>query len=363
MNKKTLCILGCGGFIGSHLLDRVLASKAYRVVGMDLSSKKIRRHLSDRNLTFIQTDIYRGKKLRECIEKSDTVISLAALCNPSLYNTAPIRIIENNFTQPLEVVGLCAALKKRLIHFSTCEVYGRTVSSYDKKEKKQPAEIFNEDRSPFVLGPVSAQRWTYACAKQLHERLIYAYGFENGLAFTIVRPFNFIGPRMDFIPGVDGSGLPRVIACFMEALLFDRPLKLVDKGKNRRCFTYIDDAIDAIMAIIREPEKTRGQIFNVGSPGNECSIRELAFRMKDIYCTITGKNYKDCGKIINVSSERFYGKGYEDSNRRVPDIAKAKKLLGWSPTVGLDEALTKTITAYLREYGNAPKKKGGRAWK
>lgn len=101
----------------------------------------------------------------------------------------------------------------------------------------------------------------------------------------------------------------------------------------------------------------------MGSPDNECSIRELAVRMKDIYCAITGKNSKDCGKIINVSSERFYGKGYEDSNRRVPDISKAKTLLRWSPRVGLDEALTKTILAYIRDYGHLPMKKGGRSWK
>jgi UDP-apiose/xylose synthase len=363
MEKRTLCILGCGGFIGSHLIDRILSSKAYRVIGMDLSSTKISRHLSDNNFTFVKSDIYHTKKLKEYIEESDTIISLAALCNPSLYNTTPLRVIENNFTQPLRVAGLCATLKKRLIHFSTCEVYGRTLSSYGGKNGGLRSELFNEDDSPFVLGPVRAQRWTYACAKQLHERVIYANGLENGLAYTIVRPFNFIGPRMDFIPGVDGEGLPRVIACFMEALLFDKPLKLVDGGKNKRCFTYIDDAINAIMAIIREPEKTRGEIFNVGNPGNECSIRELAFRMKDIYCAITGKNVKDCGKIINVSSERFYGKGYEDSNRRVPDISKAKKLLKWSPTVGLDEALTKTILAYILDYGHLPMKKGGCSWK
>jgi UDP-apiose/xylose synthase len=248
-------------------------------------------------------------------------------------------------------------MKKRLIHFSTCEVYGRTMASYSENGASSPIEAFNEDASPFVLGPINLQRWTYACAKQLHERVIYANGLENGLRFTIVRPFNFIGPRMDFIPGVDGFGLPRVIACFMEALLCKKPLKLVDGGKNRRCFTYIDDAVDAIMAIIHRPEKSDGEIFNVGNPGNECTIARLAERMADIYKKISGKDVGEKIEIVDVSSGQFYGKGYDDSDRRVPDISKAKKLLGWSPFIGLDEALTRTIRAYITEYKDVLEKK------
>ena len=357
MKNDTLCILGCGGFIGSHLLDRILSGGSCRVIGMDLSSIKISRHLSDKKFSFVKADIFHTRKLKECIEKSDVVISLAALCNPSLYNTTPLRVIENNFTQPLEIVSLCAAMKKRLIHFSTCEVYGRTMASYAKNVALSPVEAFNEDASPFVLGPISLQRWTYASAKQLHERVIYANGLENGLKYTIVRPFNFIGPRMDFIPGVDGEGLPRVIACFMEALLFKKPLQLVDGGKSRRCFTYIDDAIDAIMAIIQKPEKADGEIFNVGNPGNECTIAQLACRMADMYKKISGKNVGDKIEIVYVPSGQFYGKGYDDSDRRVPDISKAKKLLGWSPFIGLDEALTRTIRAYITEYKDAFGKK------
>jgi UDP-apiose/xylose synthase len=358
MKKTTLCVLGCGGFIGSHLLNRLLSDGSWRVIGMDLSSIKISRHLPDKKFSFVKADIYHSNKLRECIEKSDVILSLAALCNPSLYNTMPLRVIENNFTQPLEIVSLCATMRKRLIHFSTCEVYGRTLASYAGNGASPPVEAFSEDASPFVLGPIGLQRWTYACAKQLHERVIYANGLENGLKFTIVRPFNFIGPRMDFIPGLDGEGLPRVIACFMEALLFKKPLKLVDGGKSRRCFTYIDDALDAIMAIIQRPGKADGEIFNVGNPGNECTIAQLASRMAGIYKRMSGKGGGDTIEIVDVSSGQFYGKGYDDSDRRVPDISKAKKLLGWSPSIGLDEALTRTIRAYIDEYGNSSKKAG-----
>jgi UDP-apiose/xylose synthase len=143
----------------------------------------------------------------------------------------------------------------------------------------------------------------------------------------------------------------------MEALLFKKPLKLVDGGKNRRCFTYIDDALDAIMAIIQRPEKADGQIFNVGNPGNECTIAELARRMACIYKEITNEDGRGKFDIVDVSSEQFYGIGYDDSDRRVPDISKAKKLLDWSPRIGLDEALARTIRAYLLEYGDASKKR------
>ena len=357
MGKNTLCVLGCGGFIGSHLLNRLLSTTSCKVIGIDLSSSRIAGHLGDENFTFVKSDIYRTKKLKESIEKSDVVISLAAMCNPSLYNTVPLRVIENNFTQPLEIVSLCTTMKKRLIHFSTCEVYGRTMASYAEKGASFPVEAFKEDVSPFVLGPIGLQRWTYACAKQLHERVIYANGLENGLKYTIVRPFNFIGPHMDFIPGVDGVGLPRVIACFMEALLFRKQLKLVDGGKSRRCFTYIDDAIDAIMAIIQKPGKADAQIFNVGNPGNECSIAQLAVRMVAIYKKISGKNGNHKIEIVDVSSGQFYGNGYDDSDRRVPDISKAKSLLGWSPSIGLDEALTRTIRAYVAEYKDVLRKR------
>jgi UDP-apiose/xylose synthase len=351
MDSTKLCILGCGGFIGSHLLDRVLADPSYTVIGIDKSAEKIKRHLSNSRLDFTLGDIYTMEAIATCVEQSDIVLSLAALCNPSLYNTIPLRVLENNYSQPSAIVKVCAEQKKRLIHFSTCEVYGRTAGSYVSGPHGLAVEPFNEDRSPYVLGPISAQRWTYACAKQLLERLIYAYGFERGLEYTIVRPFNFIGPRMDFIPGIDGEGVPRVIACFMEALLFNTPLKLVDGGFNRRAFTAISDAIDAIMGIIKNPEKSKNQIFNIGNPANETTIADLARRMKRIYQKLSPKYAGQTIDIVNVSSEEFYGKGYEDSDRRIPDISKARELLQWEPKTSLDDALSLTIESYVREYG------------
>ncbi|CAN0444959.1 unnamed protein product, partial [Ectocarpus fasciculatus] len=190
---------------------------------------------------------------------------------------------------------------------------------------------------------IHSQRWSYACAKQLLERMIYAYSFEKDLAFSIVRPFNFIGSKMDFIPGIDGEGIPRVLACFMEALMFKKPLKIVDKGTSRRCFTYIDDAVDAVMAMLSNPERAKNQAFNIGHPGNEVSIHELADKMISLYQALPDSDKSNSPSIDYVSSEDFYGRGYEDSDRRVPDISKATNLLGWTPRFALDEALKRAM--------------------
>jgi UDP-apiose/xylose synthase len=348
MNFQTLCILGCGGFIGSHLLDRLLSDNGYRVIGIDTASTKIKRHLDNPALSFVRLDIGNTAQVHGYIEQSDVVISLAALCIPSLYNTVPLRVIDNNFIHPYTIAAMCSESKKWLIHFSTCEVYGRTAASYSANTAENNAIPFSEETSPFVLGPVSAQRWTYACAKQLVERAIIAYHSEKGLDYTIVRPFNFIGPRMDFIPGIDGEGIPRVVASFMEALFKGNPLKLVDGGKNRRSFTYIDDAIDAVMAIIRNPDKAKGQVFNIGNPDNETTIEGLALRMKRLYEALVAP--QRAIEIVEVASEEFYGKGYEDCDRRIPDITKARTILGWEPKTSLEEALAKTMKGFINDY-------------
>ena len=350
MIPQTLCILGCGGFIGSHLLDRLLTDPGYRIIGIDTAYAKIKRHLDNPALSFVQLDIDNTEQVRRHVERSDAVVLLAALCMPSLYNTVPIRIIENDFIRPYAIASMCAEMGKWLIHFSTCEVYGRTLASYSKNPAQRDAEPFLEDATPLLMGPISAQRWTYACAKQLLERAIVAYHFEQGLDYTIIRPFNFIGPRMDFIPGIDGEGVPRVVACFMEALFSGKPLKLVDGGKNRRSFTYIDDAIEAIMAIISNPDKSKGQIFNIGNPKSEVTIEELAIRMKRLFESLRAP--KKPIETVTVASRDFYGEGYEDCDRRIPDITKAKTLLGWEPKISLEESLLRTMKGFINDYGN-----------
>jgi UDP-apiose/xylose synthase len=341
-----LCILGCAGFIGSHVLEKFLALPGWEIWGIDRESRKIESLLGHPRLHFFQGDLDTLDTLPEIIGKTDAVINLAALCTPALYNTEPLRVIEANFNQPQRVVRECVRQKKWLIHFSTSEVYGKTAAAVNGREAG-PGDSMREDETPLILGPVSRQRWTYSCAKQLLERVIYAHGRENGLAYTIIRPFNFIGPRMDFIPPLDGEGVPRVLACFMEALLYGRPLPLVDGGSNRRVFTCIEDAVDAILRMVSQPEKAQGQIFNIGHPGNEVSIRELAALMIGLYAEMTGVT--GCAKTVRARD--FYGEGYDDCDRRIPDISRARRLLGWEPKTALRETLQKTMAAYMEQYG------------
>jgi len=339
----TVCIIGTTGFIGSHLTDSLIKHTTCQVIGIDVRRGWLDAIPCHPRFEFILMPKNDQETLNRCIERSDVVIHLAALCNPSLYNTIPGEVIDSNFLQPSKVIVQCSRLKKHLIYFSTSEVYGRT----SHLDTQQP---LREDSTPLVLGPVHAQRWCYACAKQLSERLIFAYGVEKDLPYTVVRPFNFIGPRMDFIPGIDGEGIPRVWACFMDALLSGKPLLLVNGGSQKRAFTDITDAIHFVLKALFNLSAANKQIFNVGNPSNEISIQELAKSMASLYCRKTGS----APPLINtVRAIDLYGEGYEDSERRLPDISKAQKLLGWEPKISLLDSMTATIDWYLAHYGRA----------
>ncbi|ESQ51252.1 hypothetical protein EUTSA_v10016776mg [Eutrema salsugineum] len=288
-------------------------------------------------------------------------INLAAICTPADYNTRPLDTIYSNFIDALPVVKYCSENNKRLIHFSTCEVYGKTIGSYLPKDhplREDPSfYVLKEDISPCIFGSIEKQRWSYACAKQLIERLVYAEGAENGLEFTIVRPFNWIGPRMDFIPGIDGpsEGVPRVLACFSNNLLRREPLKLVDGGESQRTFIYIKDAIEAVLLMIENPERANGHIFNVGNPNNEVTVRQLAEMMTEVYAKVSGEGAIE-SPTVDVSSKEFYGEGYDDSDKRIPDMTIINRQLGWNPKTSLWDLLESTLTYQHRTYSEAVKK-------
>ena len=201
------------------------------------------------------------------------------------------------------------------------------------------------------MGPTVNQRWTYAAAKALFERYIYANHTENGLPFTIVRPYNWFGPRMDYIPGRDGEGIPRVLACFMQALLDGKPMMLVDGGEAYRTITYIEDAVDALCRMLEVPDKAKNNFFNLGNRANEVTMRELAQLMRDVYAEITGDPAYKNHPIEVISGEKFYGPGYEDCDRRVPDVSRAERLLGWKAKVPLRETLFHTMSHFHELYG------------
>ena len=354
--RRRFVILGCGGFIGSHLLDALLTDPANFVEGFDLDQRKIQAHLSNPGFRFRCASIHdaqAGGDLEKAIEAADVVINLAARCNPSEYNKRPLDVMRHNCLYMMPVLELCARLKKWIIHFSTSEVYGRTIASYLNGGDYSDIDLFEQDeeKTPLIMGPICNQRWSYASAKQLTERYIFALHKEEALPFTIVRPFNVFGPRMDYIPGRDGEGVPRVLACFMRALLDGTPMQLVDNGVARRTITSIHDAIDALELMIERPSKAQNQIFNIGSRDNEVSIYELAILMREIFAQVTGDDNNRQHPIEYVSSLEFYGPGYEDCDRRVPNISKINELLGWVPKRSLNETLRETIEYYFEHYG------------
>lgn len=349
--------LGAGGFIGSHLTHRLL-QEGCRVTAVDIDFDKISDCAAHPNLTLIKQDIRQpGWGLDALVREADLVVDLIAYANPGLYLRIPLEVFRLNFIENLKIAEACVAHGKRLVQFSTCEVYGRTAASLARANVADPEDpihaTFSEDTSEYILGPVAKHRWIYSCAKQLLERVLHAYGIEHGFKYTIIRPFNFIGPKIDFLLH-EREGIPRVFSFFMDALLNGTQMKLVNGGTARRCYTYIDDAVECCWRIVQNPGGVCDrQIFNIGSPANEISIRRMAETMLDIY----RREFRDDGvrlpDIVSVTGEEFYGEGYDDSDRRIPDITKARTLLGWEPAWAVHDILETTMRYYVTEFRRA----------
>src|SRR6185369_6380291 len=226
--------------------------------------------------------------------------------------------------------------RKRIIFPSTSEVYGMCRDTE-----------FDPEQSELVLGPINKPRWIYACAKQLMDRVIHAYGQQEGLDYTLFRPFNWIGSCLDSInTGKEGSS--RVITQFLGHIVRGEPIKLVDGGTQKRAFTYIDDGIAALMAIIANPDGiASGKIYNIGNPANNFSVRELATMMLELAATYP--EYSDLAaqvRIVETTADQYYGKGYQDVQNRVPKIDNTCADLDWRPRVAMDEALKRIFDAY-----------------
>ncbi len=333
-----ILILGVNGFIGHSLATRILADTDWNIFGMDIGDDRIRELVDPPRFKFIEGDIGINREWIEYhVKKCDAVMPLVAVATPKTYVDDPLRVFELDFEENLRIVRQAVKYKKRVIFPSTSEIYGMCTD-----------EAFSEETSPLVLGPIKKQRWIYACAKQLLDRVIYAYGQKEGLQFTLFRPFNWLGPNLDDI-NTPKEGSSRVVTQFLGHLLRGEPIRLVDGGNQRRCFTYIDDGIDALMKIIENKDGcAEGRIFNIGNPRNDCSIRELAHRMIDALSKFPSYNdVKERAKIEEVSSDDYYGSGYQDIQTRVPDLTNARAYLGWEPKVDLEEALRRTIEYYV----------------
>ncbi len=322
-------MFGAGGFVGSNLVEHLIAEGVHDVVGIDMNRDKL-AGIEGPNFEFIEADVSESPQLvEELVASGDVVVDLIAYANPSIYVESPLEVIELNFFENLRVAKSCIKHGKRLIQYSTSEVYG----------KNPRGATFDEETSDLVLGPVGKRRWVYASAKQLLERTLDAYGQRGDLDYTIVRPFNFVGPRFDYLVPAGSKGGPRVFAHFMSALLTGGPMYLVDGGAQRRCFTHIQDANAAFTVLLESPGAHNG-IFNIGNPNTDISMAELARLMSDIYEDLTGR--KPRNEIVDIPGEEFYGPGYEDMNRVPPNIDKLRAL-GWSPQFGLDRTFRDSI--------------------
>jgi nucleoside-diphosphate-sugar epimerase len=333
-----ILILGVNGFIGSSLTERILRDTDWEVFGMDMGTNKLDGCLEQPRFRFVEGDITINREWIEYhVKKCDVVLPLVAIATPATYVQDPLRVFELDFEANLDIVRKCVRYKKRVVFPSTSEVYGMSTDSE-----------FDEDASNLVLGPIQKQRWIYSCSKQLLDRVIYAYGAQVGLKFTLFRPFNWIGPKLDnILEPKEGSS--RVLTQFIGNILRGRDIQLVDGGDQRRSFTYIDDGVDALLRILRNQEGAAdGRIFNIGNPKNDVSVRELAERVISAvkrypkYAALADKV-----KLVTVSSGEYYGKGYQDILTRVPSIRNAEKYLGWRPTTDLDTALKKTLDYHL----------------
>ncbi|MEQ9873176.1 bifunctional UDP-4-amino-4-deoxy-L-arabinose formyltransferase/UDP-glucuronic acid oxidase ArnA [Pectobacterium brasiliense] len=337
--RTRVLILGVNGFIGNHLTERLLRDDRYEIYGLDISSDAIARFLGDPRFHFVEGDIsIHNEWIEYHIKKCDVILPLVAIATPIEYTRNPLRVFELDFEENLKIVRDCVRYNKRIVFPSTSEVYGMC----DDKE-------FDEDTSRLIVGPINKQRWIYSVSKQLLDRVIWAYGAKNGLRFTLFRPFNWMGPRLDTLDAAR-IGSSRAITQLILNLVEGSPIKLVDGGAQKRCFTDIHDGIEALFRIIENRNgQCDGQIINIGNPHNEASIRELgemlltsfnAHPLRDHFPPFAG--------FIDVESSSYYGKGYQDVEHRTPSIRNAKRLLAWEPTVKMDQTVAETLDYFLR---------------
>ncbi len=331
-------ILGVNGFIGNALTRRILTTTDWQVFGLDVGSDRIEEFLGEKRFRFLEGDIAINREWIEYhVKKCDVVLPLVAIATPATYVKNPLSVFELDFEENLRIVKMAARYGKRVVFPSTSEVYGMC-----------PDAEFDEDASPLVYGPIRKERWIYSASKQLLDRVIWAMGNANGLRFTLFRPFNWYGPHLDDVDAPK-EGSSRVLTQFLHNILYGVPIKLVDGGRQRRCFTYIEDGIDGLMKIlVNENGCADGQIFNLGNPSADLSIRELAERLVAAVGTYEKFAHLARGaKLVEVSATEYYGANYQDITTRVPSVRKAKECLGWEPTTDFATGLAKTLDFYL----------------
>lgn len=340
---KTIGIFGVNGFIGHHLVRRIIQTTDWNVIGSDIDDSRVAKLVDNDRFIFKKIDIRTDvQAVGDFVIASDIILPLAAIATPSLYMERPLWVFELDFEANLHIVRLCVTHKKRIIWPSTSEVYGMCADNE-----------FDPDTSNLTMGPICKERWIYSSAKQLMDRIVWAYGNHEGLQFTIFRPFNWVGSGLDNIHNVGKSGA-RAITQFLGNILLDRDIVLVDGGHQRRAFTYVGDGVEALVRIIENDNNVAdGKIYNLGNPRNDMSIKEFAeivYREAAKYPVFA--KHLDSMKIVVQDAAAHYGASYQDMFYRVPSIENTKNDLGWEPRASVEEMVNATLAVYQEEIGN-----------
>jgi UDP-glucose 4-epimerase len=310
-------ITGGAGFIGSHLAEKLI-TRGDGVVILDNLSTGSAINLSGikEKITFQEGNILEKAEIQKLVSESDYVVHLAAALGVLNIVNKPLESLRTNLQGSEVVLEACDKYKKPVLIASTSEIYG--------KNDKVP---LNEEDDRIIGHPLKS-RWSYSEAKAVDESLAYFYYLENKLPIRIVRFFNTVGPRQ---VGHYGMVVPR----FVSAALKNEPLSVYGSGDQIRCFCHVDDAVRALL-LVMDSGKAVGEVFNVGN-NQQITIMELAKKVIEL----TGST----SSIEKIAYEKAYPEGFEDMQRRVPDISKIKQVLGWSPEINLDQII-KDIAAF-----------------
>jgi UDP-glucose 4-epimerase len=317
-----ILITGGAGFIGSHLADAYIERGDEVFVLDDLSTGSFEniRHLKHLpRFHYVIDSVHRAHVVAELVDQCDAVFHLAAAVGVKLIVESPVRTIETNVHGTEVVLAQAAKKRKKVLVASTSEVYGLS------------AQVpFRED-GPLVMGATTKGRWSYACSKALDEFLALAYWREKRLPTVVVRLFNTVGPRQTGQYGM-------VIPTFVRQALAGRPITVYGDGSQSRCFGYVGDVVGALVKLMEHPRAV-GEVFNIGS-NEEVTIGELA----EVVKVLTGSR----SEIVMLPYEQAYEVGFEDMPRRVPDIGKVGALIGYRPTVKLEEILRRVIAYHTQ---------------
>ncbi|MBK1812711.1 NAD-dependent epimerase/dehydratase family protein [Clostridium sp. YIM B02505] len=317
-----ILITGGAGFIGSHLVDKLLDEdhEVYVIDNLSTGSlENIRHNLENNHFHFVQEDICNYDVLYDLCSKCNLIFHLASSVGVKYIMDNPVKSLNSNILSSISIIKIAADLKKRIVVFSTSEIYGKN---------KSPELRENDDR---IIG--NSFRWSYSIGKAVAEYYCYAYGKEMDLDYVVIRCFNIVGPRQ---VGNYGMVLPRLVG----QALRNEPMTVYDDGTQIRTFTHVSDLVN-ILCLIIENTETNKEIFNVGS-SNSISIIDLANRIKAITNSLS--------EITFIPSREVFGSDFEDPKVRIPSADKILSIIGEYSFLDIDEIINNVVQYFIKTY-------------